>query len=315
MIPFFRLLASVLLWQIAASAPVFAQQTLDTPTVMEAVERLKPGEFLWLPQVSPEGPVLLVVSLPRQRAVLYRNGVPIGISTVSTGRKGHVTPTGIFTVLEKDVEHYSSIYDSAPMPYMQRLTWGGVALHGGHLPGYPASHGCIRLPVEFARLLYGVTSLGMTVVVTADAGMPRLAPTVSAGILGGADDANERPYAWHPERSPQGPVSIVVSGADRRVIVLRNGREIGSAPVAFSAPVSGTAAYLLQSVDANGHHWTQLALGGEKSGGDAETDFSRYKVDPGFGQAVASIVSPGTTLVVTADTVRTGRTDALVEGD
>src|SRR5207237_723322 len=114
-----------------------------------------------------------------QRAVLYRNGIPIAITTVSTGRPGHRTPTGVFTVLERDVEHYSSLYNAAPMPFMQRITWGGVALHGGDLPGYPASHGCIRLPREFARLLFGVTRLGMTVVITSEAAVPRLAPAES----------------------------------------------------------------------------------------------------------------------------------------
>ncbi|RYD92441.1 MAG: L,D-transpeptidase [Sphingomonadales bacterium] len=280
-----------------------------------AVERLKPGEYLWAPEIAPAGPVLLVVSLATQRAVLYRNGVPIGISTVSTGRKGHVTPTGIFTVLEKRAEHYSNIYDNAPMPYMHRLTWGGVALHGGHLPGYPDSHGCIRLPTAFAKHLFGATRLGMTVVVTADRYLPRLAPRIS-GTVWGTDDAMEHPYSWHPDRSPEGPVAIVVSGADRRVVVLRNGREIGSAPVALEAPAVGTVAYLLQSIDEHGHHWSMLSFGsGEESGMGASELFRRYKVDSEFGRAVSSIVAPGTTLVVTADTLRIGGADALVAGE
>ena len=153
-----------------------AQPSLDSGSVLQAAERLKPGEYLWAPQVAPDGPLLLVVSLATQRAVLYRNGLPIGISTVSTGRAGYATPIGVFTVLQRHVEHYSNLYDSAPMPYMQRLTWGGIALHGGNLPGYPASHGCIRLPLAFARLLYGVTHTGMTVIITDSATVPRVAP-------------------------------------------------------------------------------------------------------------------------------------------
>ena len=97
----------------------------------------------------------MIVSLATQRGTLYRNGVPIAITTVSTGKAGHETPTGVFTILQRDIDHRSNLYDDAPMPYMQRLTWGGVALHGGRLPGYPASHGCIRLPQAFARLIYG----------------------------------------------------------------------------------------------------------------------------------------------------------------
>src|SRR3546814_12301464 len=88
--------------------------------------------------------------------VLFRsNGVLIGISTISSGTAGHETPTGIFTILQKKVDHKSNLYDDAPMPYMQRLTWSGIAMHAGNLPGYPASHGCIRLPLDFAERLYG----------------------------------------------------------------------------------------------------------------------------------------------------------------
>jgi len=97
--------------------------------------------------------------------LLYRNGVPIAASTVSTGSKGRETPSGVFTILQKEVVHRSRTYDDAPMPYMQRLTWKGVAMHAGHLPGYPASHGCIRLPPRFAKLLYGVTTIGTPVMI------------------------------------------------------------------------------------------------------------------------------------------------------
>ena len=114
----------------------------------------------------------MVVSLPEQRAYVYRNGVLIGASTVSTGKKGHETPTGVFTILQKHEDHYSNLYDNAPMPYMQRLTWSGVALHAGKLPGYPASHGCVRMPYEFARKLYAETKTGLTVVVSDEEQFP-----------------------------------------------------------------------------------------------------------------------------------------------
>src|SRR6202007_2366210 len=125
----------------------------------------KKGEFLWIGDAVTSGPVVMVVSISEQRAYVYRNGILIGAPTVSTGRPGHVTPTGVFTVLQKQKEHRSTIYSGAPMPYMQRLTWGGVALHAGHVPGYPASHGCIRLPPAFARRLYAVTGMASTAVV------------------------------------------------------------------------------------------------------------------------------------------------------
>ena len=95
-----------------------------------------------------------------------RNGVRIGRSTVSTGTAGHRTPTGVFTILQKKVDHESSIYKSAKMPNMQRLTLTGIAMHAGQLPGYPASHGCVRLPEDFAAKLYTVTNLGTTVIIS-----------------------------------------------------------------------------------------------------------------------------------------------------
>lgn len=126
---------------------------------------LEPGEYTWTPAASPAGPIVVVVSLPEQRAHVYRNGTRIGVSTISSGKAGHETPTGVFPILQKREEHYSNLYDNAPMPYMQRLTWDGIALHAGRIPGYPASHGCIRLPKAFAKELFAATERGVTVVV------------------------------------------------------------------------------------------------------------------------------------------------------
>ena len=126
---------------------------------------LNPGQYVWDAKGPSAGPLFLVIDLSKQRAMLYRDGVPIAASTVSTGSKGRETPTGVFTILQKEVVHRSRTYDDAPMPYMQRLTWKGVAMHAGHLPGYAASHGCIRLPKGFAKLLYGVTNLGTPVMI------------------------------------------------------------------------------------------------------------------------------------------------------
>jgi hypothetical protein len=112
---------------------------------------LKPGQFVWAPGVAPDGPIVVVVSLTEQRAYVDRNGIDVGYTTVSTGKPGHDTPTGIFTILEKDKNHHSSKYNDAAMPYQERLTWDGVALHAGGLPGYPSSHGCVHLPSAFAE--------------------------------------------------------------------------------------------------------------------------------------------------------------------
>jgi lipoprotein-anchoring transpeptidase ErfK/SrfK len=112
------------------------------------------------------GGVKVVVSLPLQKAYVFDDGELIATSPVSTGKKGYETPAGTFRILQKKVHHRSNRYSNAPMPYMQRLTWQGVALHAGALPGYPASHGCIRLPRSFAKKLYGLTDFSTEVTVT-----------------------------------------------------------------------------------------------------------------------------------------------------
>jgi hypothetical protein len=110
-------------------------------------------------------PIMAIVSLRSQRVTVYDAGGWILRAPVSSGQKGRETPAGIFSVIEKQAEHYSNLYDDAFMPHMQRLTWSGIALHGGPLPGYPASHGCIRMPYEFAERLFDATRLGMRVIV------------------------------------------------------------------------------------------------------------------------------------------------------
>ena len=123
-----------------------------------------------LPAPAPAPPasdgIRIVVSIAEQAAYVLDGGKVVARSPVSTGKRGHETPTGTFRILQKKVHHRSTTYDNAPMPYMQRLTWSGVALHAGALPGYPASHGCIRMPRSFAKKLYGVTSHATLVTVT-----------------------------------------------------------------------------------------------------------------------------------------------------
>ena len=148
----------------AQPAPMLKPVVAADPTF-----ELEPGDYLWNPDASPAGPLVVVVSLPEQRAHVYRNGVRIAVSTISSGKPGHETPTGVFPILQKREEHYSNLYNNAPMPFMQRLTWDGIALHAGRIPGTPASHGCVRLPHEFARKLFSITEHGSTVVVADDA--------------------------------------------------------------------------------------------------------------------------------------------------
>lgn len=115
---------------------------------------------------QPTGPLLLAVSIGSQKVTVFDNGTPIATSQISTGMSGHPTPMGIFSVIQKQRYHHSNIYSGAPMPFMQRITWSGIALHAGVVPGYPASHGCIRLPERFAVRLYGMTRMGARVIIT-----------------------------------------------------------------------------------------------------------------------------------------------------
>jgi lipoprotein-anchoring transpeptidase ErfK/SrfK len=158
------LLATALTLALSSLHAQAAPQAMPANTPSEA---LKPGQWVWYAEAVPQGPMLMLVSITQQKAYLYRNGVRVAVTTVSTGMKGHDTPTGVFTILQKNKDHKSSLYkDSqnrpAAMPYMQRLTWDGIALHSGNLPGYPASHGCVRMPDGFARRLFAETELGMT---------------------------------------------------------------------------------------------------------------------------------------------------------
>jgi hypothetical protein len=129
-------------------------------------KRPKPGQYLWR-KGSFEGQPRVVVSLTDQLAYLYRGEALVAVAAISTGKDEKPTPKGIFTILGKEVMHRSQKYENAPMPYMQRFDQFGTALHGGHNPGYPASHGCIRLPSEFAKRLYGITDVGATVLIGA----------------------------------------------------------------------------------------------------------------------------------------------------
>ena len=120
------------------------------------------------PREALEDGVLIVVSIPSQKLYAFKDGKLWDSSDVSTGKPGNDTPTGVFPILQKKVDHRSTLYDDAPMPFMQRLTWDGIALHAGRVPGYPASHGCIRLPKAFAEELYGITSHTSTIVIVSD---------------------------------------------------------------------------------------------------------------------------------------------------
>lgn len=148
---------------MAASVAVAAAR--DHAEDVIARRPLKAGGYWWSADAPVGGDIEVVVSLDDQRAYVYRAGELIGVSTISSGKPGKDTPPGIFPILEKKKLHHSRKYDNAPMPFMQRLDQYGIALHAGHIPGEPASHGCVRLPTAFAAKLFAMTKVGDRVVI------------------------------------------------------------------------------------------------------------------------------------------------------
>ena len=126
---------------------------------------LSPGQYVWAGQGPADGDTKIVVDLLTQMTYVYRADQLIGASSMSSAKTGHITPYGFWSILEKRPFYRSKKYDNAPMPFMQRIDDYGIAFHGGVNPGYPASHGCMRLPMKFAEKLYGVTKVGTKVVI------------------------------------------------------------------------------------------------------------------------------------------------------
>lgn len=281
-------------------------------------DQLKPGEWVWAPSVAPEGPILIYVDLSRQLATVYRNGIRIGVSTISSGKPGHATPTGVFTILQKDAKHRSSKYNDAPMPFTQRLTWDGIALHAGGLPGYPESHGCIHLPFTFSQALFGITALGGTVVVAGDAAThvatthaSLLAPMNAAGAALAQQKLGDQQYVWNPQLSPTGPLTIVVSKQDQRIVVLRNGIEIGRSLAQINAIDDGSHVIHLTTGKDGKPRWIYVGIAGHD--GDegrelSEADLNRVRMPREFYNAVKAELKPGTTILVTQSSVGTDTT-------
>jgi len=280
----------------------------DGRPILEVARTLKPGQYVWNSAQVGDGPALVIVNLETQKLVMFRNGVPVGASTISSGAKGHETPTGVFTILQKNKHHRSSTYNNAPMPNMQRLTWRGIALHAGNLPGYPASHGCVRLPMKFSELLFKSTTLGMTVVITSMPAVPQASGEPIATVAATPQSSlNNAAYAWNPSGSEHDPMSIVISAADQRAIVIKDGKEIGSAPVRLTEPLNGATAYVLRSWDDSGKHWLKLRFAGP--GGSMEVapeEAKRFDAPVGFRTALAAAIRPGSVVIVTPESLKAG---------
>ena len=285
-------------WQVASSK-VLAD-------MVEEISKLKPGQFTWHPERSPEGPVAIVVSIPDQRVYVYRNGIRIAVSTCSTGKPGHDTPTGVFTILQKDKNHHSSTYNNAPMPNMNRLTWSGVALHAGKLPGYPASHGCVRLPLEFSKLLFSVTHVGTAVIIAdahsapADVTHPGLVLSKDAETEIDAAEAKLKSAKAHSPDNPEAAaVSVIVSSADKTITILENGDTVISGKATLTSPDTplGQHVFILSAASGGGMTWHAIS-----HGSTAEPDtavINRIRAQPDVVNAMKQRMHIGLVLVTT----------------
>ena len=315
---------------LAAAPGMAGGSKVSSPLALaKEADKLKAGDWVWAPNIAPSGPVLVYVDLGRQLATVYRNGVRIGVTTISSGKEGHETPNGVFTILEKQVDHHSRTYDNAPMPFQQRLTWKGVAMHAGNLPGFPASHGCVRLPFEFSKLLFGTTTMGGTVVIANGPSDPyKRAP---AGVLaplkpGGIVEArvplkNSEEYRWTPELAPSGPVSIIISTKDQAVVVLRNGTEIGRARAVVNQAASDSQVLTLARNLRGRNEWIQVGVNNLKAEDAAiisTQGVERMQLPADFVKVMREAMVPGTTVLITSasvDAASTGVQTTVISSD
>jgi len=265
-------------------------------------------EVITAPVRDPEGPLQIVVSIGSQRLFVYDKAGLLVASTISTGVGGYPTPTGVFAVLDKEKQHYSNIYGGASMPFMQRLTMSGVALHSGMVTGRPASHGCIRLPHNFAIQLYQLTRLGARVMIAPDAPVPaditharlfarsppppaepetRPASAATGVAVAGALDvdkgvATSRIYKVTAERNAlldTLPVSVLVSKHEGKVFARHGFKPLFDAPVVFREPERLLGTHIYTAVefkdDSNTAMRWQVVSMPPDSGVSANTKVSR----------------------------------------
>ncbi|MDR3403078.1 MAG: L,D-transpeptidase [Chthoniobacter sp.] len=275
---------------------------------------LKPGEYWWNEHLSPSGPVVVLVSIPLQVLHVYRNGVLIGRSTVNTGSSGTATPGGVITVIQK--KQPPSKNAAAPMPATQRLTSSGISGRVAAMPGAPATAGSVRMPHDFAQLLFGLTAKSATTIVIGNGSTPAPHMASDPGVLLAPSDftaphvlpLQPNKYDWHPNRSEEGPISIVISSADRGLYVFRNGNAIGRAAVEISGSgrlgdhvftllsgTTGKASRLAPGREAA--RWMSVTSAGPNV--DAKDLAARLHFNPDFAQKLYDTLTPGTTIVVT----------------
>jgi L,D-transpeptidase-like protein len=259
-------------------------------------------------QNAPNGPLQIIVSIADQRISVYDNGALIARSSVSTGIRGHPTPLGVFSVISKQRWHRSNLYSDAPMPYMQRITWSGIALHDGVVPGHPASHGCIRLKHDFAVRLWHLTKRGTRVIIAQNevkpvevasphlfAPKPKLAqeipvatvPADSGTVRTAAvtadperkDDSSAQPGA-SPKAAPRKPVSVLVSRKTGKLYVRQGFTPLFDATIAIRNPELPLGTHVFTAMfftpGDSGIRWNAVSLDDALTGNAAD----RKKGDP-----------------------------------
>jgi hypothetical protein len=302
----------LLIGGLAVGVSLVAAETVGQEVLKEIAD-LKPGEFTWHPDRQPAGPVAVVVSLPEQLVHVYRNGVRIAVSTCSSGKPGHETPTGVFVVLQKDRNHHSSTYDDAPMPNMNRLTWSGIALHAGNLPGYPASHGCVRLPLDFSAKLFEVTHLGTPVIIAGSHSDPwelthpgmvlaGYAETEFKGVEAGLA-AKKQPADWS-EAEANPVISVIASSADRKIELIEDSDVIATGALTIQGPEPlGDHVFVLQGADqgAQGMKWIAITHNEDEDGTfqPEQRALGRLTAETAFVEQLKAKMHPGMVMILT----------------
>jgi L,D-transpeptidase catalytic domain len=244
-------------------------------------------------------------------AFVYRNGVQIGQTPVSTGRTGYPTPTGVFSILGKDATHRSKKYNNAAMPFAERLTWSGIFLHAGDLPGYPSSHGCVHLPLAFAKDLFETTQAhDTTVVITESTSHPTEAAPIEQLLriteANGSSTQAPNNVLWQPNKSKNGSVAIVISGLDKRIEILRGGVLIGQAPINFANPETSLPEALYVKLQPSpgkpSPDWSAVLIAGSQTISPSQL-LGGIQIPAPISRKLSKLLVPGTLLITTPDSL------------
>ena len=305
---------------LTACSAAFAGPTLAAPTTQGAG-----GQYpAWGHQ--PKGTVILTITLSEQKMTIWDDGEPVARVAISSGVEKHPTPTGLFSIMIKKRFHRSNIYSDAPMPFMQRITWSGVALHQGHVPGRPASHGCIRLPAAVAQKLFTYTPIGCRVIITDKAVEPQRFSssrlfTARPHVLRLAT-ANDVPSVTATENPARiGHVALFISAKENKLFMRQNFQPVFESDLRIdgTAPL-GTHLFTAMKVskDDGAVQWSQLTMPESHLPQlDARSALERITIPAEARREVAHALHQGASLIVSdqgfnREIGRKGGTDFIV---